>query len=124
MKKLILICNSLKITIQANKKYFLCQYDARCLEFLKKLYIEGYIEKIVVQNNFLKVFIKYNSYSSSILKNIKVLSKPSKHFYLGYKSISKILTLGNFYFLTSKGILTGVECIQFKVGGKFLCSIF
>ena len=108
--------------IQLNKlkKFYLS------LEFLKLLFVEGLISGVtkIESDKSLKVFIKYNSNGSPSFKEIKLLSKPGKMFYLSYKQIAKLSEgVGLFIISTKEGLLTNHLCLKRKIGGAALCYI-
>jgi len=72
----------------------------------------------------LKVILKYDLFSTPVIKDIKILSKPTNHCYVDYVTLTKILKLDSLIVLTSRGIVIGHEAVKLKIGGKLLCSIF
>jgi small subunit ribosomal protein S8 len=96
------------------------------LEFLKLLFVEGLISGVtkIESDKSLKVFIKYNSNGSPSFKEIKLLSKPGKMFYLSYKQIAKLSEgVGLFIISTKEGLLTNHLCLKRKIGGAALCYL-
>ena len=96
------------------------------LKLLKILYLEGLIQSFCIgkqkkKDSFvIKVTLRY-FYNKSILKNLKILSKPSHLKYIKYSDICKISDRKFVFFLsTSKGILTSLECKKKRIGGKLL----
>ena len=97
----------------------------RVLSLLLKL---GYIYSFVVLNSKqVQIFLKYNEYNSPALRSIQRISKPGNRIFLSYKNLknfTKNSNLNNNYqvgvFSTSKGILTGFEALELKVGGELL----
>lgn len=96
------------------------------LKLLKILYFEGLIQSFSIEEHekkdsfVIKVTLRY-FYNKPILKNLKILSKPSHFKYIKYSDICKICERKFVFFLsTSQGILTTLECKKQRIGGKLL----
>lgn len=96
------------------------------LKSSKILYSEGLIQSFCVEKHekrdsfVIKITLRYFC-NKPILKNLRILSKPSHFKYIKYSEISKINDKKFVFFLsTSKGILTSLECKKKKIGGKLL----
>lgn len=109
---------NLSFNIIFNKK------NLRIVTILKKLNLI-YKYTLINKKNFILInvnlyFYKNNPTSSSF----KIISKPSKNFFLSYKSL-RLLTKksGNSVFLlsTTKGILTHTEAVKWKTSGFVIC---
>ena len=95
----------------------------KSLHILVKL---GYIRFFkIISFKYLKVYLKYFQ-NSSVLRGASTLSKPSLKFYVKYKNLQRF-TFNNRFSIngfiicsTSKGLLTDIECILSKIGGKAL----
>ena len=126
---MISLCNltsKLKNGIRANKKYIYLPSSSLSLELLRLLFLEGIILGVtkIKSGKTLKVFLKYNSNGSPSFKDIKVLSKPGKMFYLSYKQIAKLSEgVGFFIISTKEGLLTNHLCLKRKIGGAALCYL-
>ena len=100
-----------------------------CLELLKLLYNEGFIQsfKIESKNVFnnekqfqTTIMLRY-SYNKPALNTLRIISTPSHSKYLTLKDISKVQDRKNILFLsTNKGLLTGLQCKKNKIGGTLL----
>ncbi len=108
------------------KKSTLLFYNQLTLNIIKILYKEGLIQsynyEIDSKTNTicLKVFLRYNN-NKSMLNNIKLMSKSTKHVYLSLNELSFIKERYSLLILsTTKGLLTSLECKQKKLGGKLL----
>jgi len=122
----------LKNAALARKEIVFTPYNKLSFELVKCLYKEGFIQsfelKEIFTSNFeknyeIKIILRF-FYNKCILKNIKILSKPSltKHFSL--KDLSKISTKKLVMFIsTDKGILTSLDCKKYNLGGipLFVC---
>jgi len=59
------------------------------------------------------------------IHEIKIISKPSRRLYLGFKEIHPVKNgRGTFVLSTPKGIMTGVEARKEKIGGEVLFQIW
>lgn len=96
------------------------------LKLSKILYSEGMIQSFSVEKDeksssfMMRITLRY-FHNKPVLKNLKILSKPSHFKYIKYSDISKIRDKKFMFFLsTSKGILTSLECKKKRIGGKLL----
>jgi small subunit ribosomal protein S8 len=113
---------------QSLKKYFVCPITNNNLKLvilLKKIgFIVGFNLFTFFNQRFIKVFLKHK-HKSSVLKNIRVVSRPSKKIYLQLDSIIKFNPNGGILILhTNKGVLTHEQCKNLNVGGEpilFIC---
>jgi small subunit ribosomal protein S8 len=111
----------------ANKESVKIKYHKFNVSILKVLYKEGFVAsyKIVSNNKNQDILINLRYYfNSSSISNLKIISSPSKTTYLNVQEISKINSKKNIYFFsTSEGILTDLECKLRGIGGTlyFVC---
>ena len=89
---------------------------------------EGYISdySLVGEDNksSLQIVLKYYQ-ESSVIEELKRVSKPSLRVYAKHNSIpSSYNGLGIVIISTPLGIMTGVAAKNKKVGGEVLCSVF
>lgn len=81
------------------------------------------IEKSDVQNE-IEVFLKYINKEPAITQ-LKRVSKPGIRKYKGYRDIKPVKSgLGIAIYSTPKGVMTGEQAIDGKVGGEILCEIY
>lgn len=93
--------------------------------------IEGYrIDRDVkIPNNWtITVYLKYNSNTYPVLRQIKFFSRPGCYRYLTLKKIFplvKTASVGNSLFVlsTSNGVLTAHECLKKRIGGLLLYHV-
>jgi small subunit ribosomal protein S8 len=126
MISLFNLTSKLKNAVRSNQRYIYLPNTSLSLEFLKLLFVEGLISGVtkIESDKSLKVFIKYNSNGSPSFKEIKLLSKPGKMFYLSYKQIAKLSEgVGLFIISTKEGLLTNHLCLKRKIGGAALCYL-
>ena len=95
----------------------------------KILQSEGFIESYEVFEESkgikkIKVFLRYVNAKSSI-REIKLISKPGKRVYGGYRNIKPYIDgLGFKIVSTSKGVVTDHDARTRKIGGEVLLNIF
>lgn len=99
----------------------------RIAELLKN---EGFIENVKPFNdgnkNFVRIHLKYLSGGKkSAIQGLKRVSTPGLRRYVGYQEIPKVLGgFGVAILSTPKGILTGRQAREAKVGGEILCTVW
>jgi len=111
-------------TSKLKKVYLLrSKFIIKVLDLLLK---EGFIFSYSILNDKnLVVYLKYFSNGSSIINDIKLISKPSiKH----YVTVKDLWVLNRnysrvFVISTTKGLLTSKEALNNNVGGKLLFYI-
>ena len=94
------------------------------------LYKLGYIRYFkILSYKYLKVYLKYYQ-NFSVLRGASSLSKPSLKFFIKFKNLQRFafnnkFSINGFIICsTSRGLLTDIECILAKTGGKaifFVC---
>jgi small subunit ribosomal protein S8 len=99
------------------------------VHIVKILKFEGYIRnyKLINENTqgSIIIYLKYNEDKTSVIKDIKRISKPSCRIYSSYKKIPRTLNgLGITIVSTSKGVLTDREARKMGVGGEIICSVW
>lgn len=91
---------------------------------------EGFIDNIdEIQENlksFLLVTLKYKGKNkSSIITQLKRISKPGLRIYSKHKELPKVLGgIGIAIISTSKGLMTDKQARYFGIGGEVLCYIW
>jgi small subunit ribosomal protein S8 len=85
---------------------------------------QGYVGEIKKENNSLLVDLRYLK-SDPVIKQILVVSKPSKRVYSSVDSIKSFYNgLGITVLSTPKGLLTDAQARENGVGGEVLCQVF
>jgi small subunit ribosomal protein S8 len=85
---------------------------------------QGYVGEIKKENNILLVELRYIK-TDPVIKQILVVSKPSKRVYSSVNDISLFYNgLGITVLSTPKGILTDIQARESGVGGEILCQVF
>ncbi|PKL24302.1 MAG: 30S ribosomal protein S8 [Spirochaetae bacterium HGW-Spirochaetae-3] len=99
------------------------------LEIVKILKTEGFIKnfkKLVQENqNFIRIFLKYDEENEPILHGIEKVSKPGRRVYTGYKGLPRVHNgYGALIVSTSEGVTTGKKAAEKKVGGELICTVW
>ena len=116
----------LKNAIQIHQKFIFFPKDSLCLNFLKILYFQGFISRVceTKSGNFLKIYLKYTSNGTCVIKNLRLLSTVGKKNYYNYNVLAKLEQgTGVFIISTNHGLYTNQECLKKKIGGTVLCFI-
>jgi len=98
-------------------------------DLLKVLSNEGYVGayRRVEENGrpFLRVALKYDAEGDPIVGGLERVSRPGRRVYAAAKEIPEVLGgLGISIVSTSKGIRTGRQAREERLGGEILCNIW
>jgi len=90
---------------------------------------EGFVKDFQVihtgAQGVIRVFMKYGSSRERVITGLKRISKPGLRVYVGTHSIPRILGgLGVVILSTPRGILTGKQAREKKVGGELLAHVW
>jgi len=96
---------------------------------IKVLRDEGYIDsfKLVRENGkaTIDVQLKYDTKGAAVIRGLRRVSKPGRRVYVGYEKVSNIRSGAGVAILsTSRGVMTGRQARQSKVGGEYLCEVW
>jgi len=99
------------------------------INIVKILKFEGYIRNYKIikdsKQGIIVIYLKYNEDKSSVIKDLKRISKPSCRVYSSHKKIPRVLNgLGINIVSSSKGVLTDREARKMGVGGEIICSVW
>src|SRR5690606_30263749 len=129
-KNLAFLLSNIRVGFIAKKKFIISRYSMRSLDCLELLYKLGYIYGYtLLQNGRVKIFLKYFD-NKSVIRNIFLLSKPSRKEYIPFRAlkgalINNYISINGFMLIsTPRGIVTDVEAILLKSGGRpiiFVC---
>jgi small subunit ribosomal protein S8 len=122
------ILSEVKNATRAQKEKITFPFTKMDFEILKKLVDNGYLKsadkETVGRKNIIVVRIAYKG-KEAVVNDFKIMSKPSRHMYADYRSLSTIKQGHGLSMLsTSKGIMTGSEARKKKVGGEYLFEIW
>lgn len=92
---------------------------------------EGYVKSVkeveVDGKQNLRIFLKYENgdIRKPVIKNLKRVSKPGLRRYVGSEKLPKVMSgFGVAILSTSKGVMTGKEARENRIGGEHLCSVW
>ncbi|MCL2519655.1 MAG: 30S ribosomal protein S8 [Spirochaetaceae bacterium] len=99
------------------------------LEVIKILESEGYIsgfKKINKDNiEYIHVFLKYDAKQKAVIHGIESVSTPGRRVYSGYKTMPRVYNgFGSLIVSTSRGVTTGKNAVENKLGGELLCRVW
>ena len=94
-----------------------------------KLKENGYIKNFKVakdgKQGIMRVYLNYDPEGKPVFSKLRRVSKCSKRVYVGAKEIPEVRSgYGMAILSTNKGILSGEEASNQKVGGEYLCEIW
>nr|WP_267918218.1 30S ribosomal protein S8 [Borreliella garinii] len=90
---------------------------------------EGYIKDFNFLEkegiSFIKVLLKYDSKRNPVINKIDAISTPGRKIYSSYKNMPRIKNgYGILIISSSKGVITGKEAKDKKIGGELICSVW
>jgi small subunit ribosomal protein S8 len=122
------ILSELKNAARARKEKITFPYSKFDFAILKALVQAGYVKsadkEAVGRKNVIVVHLSYKGKVSPV-NDFKIVSKPSRHFYVDYRSLPTVKQGHGLSMLsTSRGIMTGSEARKKKVGGEYLFELW
>lgn len=122
------LLTKIKNAQQAKKEIVKTRYsvmDERVAELLAR---SGYVENVQKKgrnpSRVLEIALKYENGGGAI-RGIKLVSKPSRSIYIGYRAIKPVKQgYGSLVLSTPKGIVTGSEARKMRIGGVALFEIW
>ncbi|MBQ7190864.1 MAG: 30S ribosomal protein S8 [Kiritimatiellae bacterium] len=97
-------------------------------EIARVMKAEGYITDFTMTDDVprvLSIELKYNDRAESAICGLTRESRPGLRKYCGVEDIPEVLDgLGTAILSTSRGVMSGKEARQLKVGGELLCTIW
>ncbi|MDR0637547.1 MAG: 30S ribosomal protein S8 [Spirochaetaceae bacterium] len=99
------------------------------LEIVRILKSEGYIRSYVKIGQpgleTLEITLKYDEAERSVIHGLERRSKSGRRQYSGYQSMPRVFNgFGTLIVSTSKGVTTGKQAADNKVGGEIICSVW
>ena len=90
---------------------------------------EGYIRSFKVakdsKQGIMRVYLKYDEVGNHVITAIDKVSTPGRRVYVKSDKIPKVRSgLGMCVISTSKGIMSGKQAADSKLGGELLCTIW
>jgi small subunit ribosomal protein S8 len=91
----------------------------------KHNYLDSVAKKGRMPKRIIEIKPKYDQKGQGAINGLKILSKPSRQLYVGYKELRPVKQgYGLSVVSTSKGIMTGKDARKEKVGGQVLFEIW
>ncbi len=121
---LIKIKNAQAVKMESVKTSYSAM-DKAVLDILEKHHFVGKVEvKGRAPKKVFEINIKYKE-GKGVISEVKILSKPSRHLYVGYNEIRPVKQgYGLLVMSTSKGIMDGKSAKKAKLGGEVLFEIW
>lgn len=92
---------------------------------LDKGYIQNYMDIDDGKQGLIRVFLKYDQYGHSVIRNIQRVSKPGLRKYTPSTEVPRVLNgLGIAILTTSQGVMTDKEARRLNVGGEVICTVY
>lgn len=118
----------IKNASKAKKESLLSPYSKMDFEVAKILAEAGYIKSVSKKENdkrnYIEIKLAYNDNGSAIT-DFKILSKPSRRIYKGYKDLLAIKqSYGLSVLSTPQGIMNNRSARKNKVGGEYLFEVW
>ena len=117
-------------SLQENHDSVEIPYSKLKYNIIKILKENGFITSFTISNKtlsqkFIKVTLKYKKNGTSIISQIKRISKPSKRYFVQKKDIPEVLNgFGISIISTSKGLMTGRDARLNNVGGEYIGKVW
>ncbi len=106
----------------ANQKYVACPLNKLVESVAKTLVEEKYLERVFVENGFLKVQLSYKN-KEPVLSDLKLISKPGLRVYWGVDMIKKVKRASIFILSTPKGIISSRKALKDNLGGEVIAEV-
>jgi small subunit ribosomal protein S8 len=98
---------------------------AICRVLQEQGYIEGFEETEQPAPGIVRIHLRYLSDRHPVMQGVKRVSKPSLRVYVGHSDVKQVRSgLGISIVSTSKGVMTGKQARQKKLGGEILCEVW
>jgi len=93
------------------------------------LKLEGFVKDFVIveddKQNVLRVYLKYTSDGSPVIKGLTRISRPGRRHYVPADSLPRVRNgLGVAILTTSRGVITDKQAKTERVGGEVLCHVW
>src|SRR5262245_3679001 len=113
---------------RAEKETVLAPFSNMDLAVAKILVEAGFLKsadkRVIGRKNYVEVAIAYRD-KKPVLTDFKLISKPSRHLYGGYRELAPVRQgYGISVLSTPKGVMTNRTARKEKVGGEYLFQIW
>lgn len=114
---------------KAKKEFLKAPYsnvDFTIAELLAKFdYLASVAKKGRMPKRVIEIKLKYDSLGAGAISDVRIISKPSRHIYSGYKAFKPVKQgYGLAFVSTPKGIMSTMRAKKIKVGGELLFEIW
>jgi len=93
--------------------------------FLENGFIQNFVEVEDNKQNLLRLFLKYDHQSKSMISGLLRISRPGLRIYADKEEVNRMIReLGITVLSTSKGVLTHHQAKEAKVGGEVLLRVW
>ncbi len=99
------------------------------VELARILREEGFIKHYkTVQDGrqgMIRIYLKYSSGEKGVISGLRRISKPGRRVYVGCRDIPEVMRgMGVAILSTPRGLLSGRQAREAKVGGEVLCHVW
>jgi len=113
----------IRVAIIKRATFVIIKNTKECAKILTKLYIDGYIEHLEIEKDFIKIIFNFKNNTVSI-RDIQLLSKPGLKKYISAKSLQSPHNYDyDVYLMTNMGLLNKTEAIAKNTGGIGILTI-
>jgi ribosomal protein S8 len=113
----------IRVAIIKRATFVIIKNTKECAKILTKLYIDGYIEHLEIEKDFIKIIFNFKNNTVSI-RDIQLLSKPGLKKYISAKSLESPHNYDyDVYLMTNMGLLNKTEAIAKNTGGIGILTI-
>lgn len=117
----------IKNAARAKKELVTVSYSAFCYEILKALERAGYVAVAERKGKRARRFLEIKVLGKdgeALLRDIKILSRPSRRVYAGWRDVARAPHGGIMLMSTPKGVMAHREARKAKVGGMLIAEIW
>jgi ribosomal protein S8 len=113
----------IRVAIIKRATFVIIKNTKECAKILTKLYIDGYIEHLEIEKDFIKIIFNFKNNTVSI-RDIQLLSKPGLKKYISAKALQSPHNYDyDVYLMTNMGLLNKTEAIAKNTGGIGILTI-
>ena len=111
-----------------HKKYSVSEKKSKVTTIILNILLKQNIIKsyYLLNNNLFIIFLKYKKNNSSLIKDIKLISKPGKKYYVSNYKLKALIHNNyfcNYILSTTSGIIEGQKALDMNIGGELLLKI-
>ena len=92
---------------------------------LRERFINNFKTIEDTKQGVLRIYLKYTNDETSVITNLKRVSKPGRRVYVGKERIPRVMGgLGVSVVSTSRGLMTDREARDAGLGGELICQVW